>query len=422
MAERVTMYVYMFVFSFLHLYLGQIGHAEETDKDPKEPTPAFVYNVETFEAALAKNRIFVMFHAPWCGHCKNLSPTWDELAKVYNQAEDSPLFIGKVDCTVHTALCADHEVVGFPTLKLFEAGGKAHKRYSGKRDLSSLKAFVQEQVLGLDEELKERDGPSQPVEEKSADEPAVASQVVSLDVDNFADTVAKGLFFIKFYAPWCTHCQTLAPVWEELAGSLSDNKNIVIAELDCTSSNLICKQFGVRGYPTLFWFKDGINTDQFQSPRTLENLKSFVQNKLSSELSLQHGEDDQKIPEEGNDVPDQVKDNPEGTVSDLKDETFKSQISTGLVFVKFFAPWCGHCKRLAPAWEDLAKLMAGQPVIIAKVDCTQHKAICDENEVRGYPTLKLFRDGQLVKEYRGGRTVEDLSSFVKKELEIHDEL
>lgn len=57
--------------------------------------------------------------------------------------------------------------------------------------------------------------------------------------------------------------------------------------------------------------------------------------------------------------------------------TFSKSMKTK--FISFHR--CGHCKRLAPAWEDLAKLMAGQPVIIAKVDCTQHKAICDENEV-----------------------------------------
>ena len=61
----------------------------------------------------------------------------------------------QVDCTEETSLCADHEVTGFPTLKLFEKGGKSFKRYSGKRDLEALKNFVQENVLGLEKEVKE---------------------------------------------------------------------------------------------------------------------------------------------------------------------------------------------------------------------------------------------------------------------------
>uniref|UniRef100_A0A3Q3EI53 Protein disulfide-isomerase n=1 Tax=Labrus bergylta TaxID=56723 RepID=A0A3Q3EI53_9LABR len=85
-----------------------------------------------------------------------------------------------------------------------------------------------------------------------------------------------------------------------------------------------------------------------------------------------------------------------------------------LALVEFFAPWCGHCKRLAPEYEVAATRLKGM-VALAKVDCTVNSNICSKYGVSGYPTLKLFRDGEESGPYDGPRTADGIVSLLKKQ-------
>ena len=88
-----------------------------------------------------------------------------------------------------------------------------------------------------------------------------------------------------------------------------------------------------------------------------------------------------------------------------------------LTFVKFFAPWCGHCRTLAPKWEQLSSKFADKKnVKIAEVNCDQNQSLCRRNKIDGYPTLILFKDGKPLQEYRGARDVTALADFVNKHM------
>ena len=83
------------------------------------------------------------------------------------------------------------------------------------------------------------------------------------------------------------------------------------------------------------------------------------------------------------------------------------------VFVEFYAPWCGHCKQLAPKWEELGEKFEGsKDVIIAKMDSTANEI--EEVQIEGFPTLKLFKKGtNEIVDYSGAREVKEMEAFLK---------
>ncbi|XP_054158254.1 protein disulfide-isomerase A3-like [Oppia nitens] len=108
-------------------------------------------------------------------------------------------------------------------------------------------------------------------------------------------------------------------------------------------------------------------------------------------------------------------------VLDLSAGDFKSAIGQhDTVLVEFFAPWCGHCKRLAPEYESAATALKNNdpPVPLAKVDCTSDggKDICSEYGVSGYPTLKIFKGGEFASEYNGPRESDGIVKYMRSQV------
>jgi protein disulfide-isomerase A1 len=103
-------------------------------------------------------------------------------------------------------------------------------------------------------------------------------------------------------------------------------------------------------------------------------------------------------------------------VTQLTEATFNDFIKENdLVLAEFFAPWCGHCKALAPEYEEAATLLKEKNIQLIKVDCTEEADLCKTHGVEGYPTLKVFRGPESVSPYSGQRKAAAITSYMVKQ-------
>ncbi|XP_011202174.1 protein disulfide-isomerase A3 [Bactrocera dorsalis] len=110
----------------------------------------------------------------------------------------------------------------------------------------------------------------------------------------------------------------------------------------------------------------------------------------------------------------------EQDVLELTDDNFNSVLKQHeTTLVMFYAPWCGHCKRLKPEYAKAAELVKGDdpPIALAKVDCTEAgKETCGKFSVSGYPTLKIFRGDSVSQDYSGPREANGIVKYMRAQV------
>jgi len=210
--------------------------------------------------------------------------------------------------------------------------------------------------------------------------------------DSFVD--GSKAAFVEFFAPWCGHCKNLAPAYEVVGDAFAKIPDVVIAKVDADKHKDLGGRFGVSGFPTLKFFPKGSTTpEDYEGGRDTQDIIDFINRRTGSRAKVSKAPSDVVILDSSNF--DQI-------VLDNNKH----------VLVEFYAPWCGHCKKLAPTWEKLANVFKNEDeVVIANIDADKYGDVGSRFGVSGFPTLKFFpKDNKEGIAFEGGR---ELSDFVK---------
>ncbi|KAI9347409.1 thioredoxin-like protein [Zopfochytrium polystomum] len=194
----------------------------------------------------------------------------------------------------------------------------------------------------------------------------------------------------------CTGMPHPREVYEELADAFSHHKDVVIAKVDADAHRDLGGRFDVKGFPTLKWFPKGsTKPEDYSGGRDIDALVKFVTDKTGLKSTYKK-------------APTYVK--------ELDASNFESVVGKKNALVEFYAPWCGHCKNLAPTYEKVARDFSIEPnCVVANIDATASQDVATAFDVTGYPTIKFFPAGS--KEplsYEGGRTEADFVDFLNE--------
>jgi len=322
--------------------------------------------------------VFVDFFAPWCPPCMNLLPQFRKASTFIG----GQVSFGTVDCTVQQRICNQHGIRAYPTTIFFNMS-KPHK-YQGNHDAQEMADFVMD---------------------------ILRPSVVSLNEKSFFELVGRKsedeMWLVDFFAPWCGPCQQLAPQWRNLAKLVDKYPHVHVAKVDCIQEEGLCSKLGVQSYPTIRMYPlDSVGHTRYQPysqyHRDTQSLHQWVQTNLPS------------------------------NVENLTPYSFEHKVlsTSNPWLVEFYAPWCGHCTRFAPEYEQVALAMKGK-VKVGKVNCDKYKGMCNKAAITGYPTIRFYRGqekggmqdyySQDIKEREMDKIARVVEQLIKKSQDMEDQ-
>jgi len=256
--------------------------------------------------------------------------------------------------------------------------------------------------------------------------------VVDFHHENFQTLLAEDKdILLEFYAPWCGWCKRIAPMYADLGGVVAKSgAPLIIGKIDCThpEAGPIKDKYQVKGFPTIVLLKKGQRDSpvKFQGERTVAQFLKFLHEHTGvnvaedgSAFKLGGSEggaaDEAPAAEEAKPAAVHIDVKAGEGVIDLTPENFDAVVLSAEhdVFVKFYAPWCGHCQRMEPAWHELG--ITEKQAVVARLDASNYRDLATKYQVRGFPTLKLFKksDKQNPVPYQGARDFAAMAQFIE---------
>jgi len=429
-----------------------------------------VLNNDNFDTFVAEHPIsLIEFYAPWCGHCKQLTPKWEEAATALKGV--APL--AKVDCTGEDSqdVCSKFGVRGYPTLKVFRNSGEPTD-YDKGRDVPSIVSFMKKQTQPAFVVISDEEGLTK-FKETSLGVVAFLSALSGADYDEFiaaanaernnyefavtdsaklaasvGASVPSVVLFRNFDEPQVVHTGAITTL--DVLKFVSSESFPLLGDINAETY----QKYMERGLPLFYIFVDpsaavtktvsdaaraaaaafkgqlsfvtldGVKWERFMSgtfsiktlPAAAIHQKKKIylhsgdidtasltaQAKAFLDGSLAPLFKSQEIPA-SNDEPVKV----------LVGKNFEKIVfdETKDVFVEFYAPWCGHCKSLAPIYDEVGTHFVGTPsVVVAKIDSTENDSPAD---VSGFPTLIYYPAGNKAGiTFSGDRTKSAIIDFI----------
>jgi protein disulfide-isomerase A1 len=442
-----------------------------------DESDVLVLTDKNFHESIKSGLVLVEFYAPWCGHCKKLTPEWAQAATELKNA-GAKASLGKVDATIETTIAEEYAIQGFPTIILFRDGVKSE--YNGGRTAPEIVKYINKKLQPVVIESITADRVKELIPTEGKGELLVVGHLSGNAADAFrkvATSLSERFVFgltsdkavgdahgipegsIALFKPFDDLKNIFTGDADKLEAFLNENELPLVDEI--TPNNY--KKYVDRGLPILWLFLDpsesaikdeltaelgkvapefrqlslvwlnGVQYSQMVTKMALSGKLPAIAIETSDGLHFPFDEEksitaaglrpwladwrDGKLKAKVKSEP--VPENPVGEdgVYVLVGDTFKDVVfdTEKDVFIEFYAPWCGHCKSLAPIYSELAEELKSNPkIVIAKMDSTANDAT-PEFKVQGFPTLKLVKAGSNeIVDYEGSRTKSAFLKFLKQ--------